>query len=98
MIRDFTDFGFAQGELSEGAELLIVIRRSKENPEKPKHDLVIFSPSDEVEPGSSKLYIYNAVWNKESPEKGHHYYSNHELVTYARTSSCMHIYYLQIQV
>ena len=72
MIGDFTDFGFAQRELSEGAELLIVIRRGKKNPEKPKHDLVIFSPSDAVEPGSSKLYIYNAVWNKESPEKGHH--------------------------
>ena len=93
MIRDFTDFGFAQGELSEGAELLIVIRRSKENPEKPKHDLVIFSPSDEVEPGSSKLYVYNAVWNKESPEKGHQYIiaimSCVFMVMYAWTSSCM---------
>lgn len=71
VIRDFTDFGFAQRELSEGAELLIVIGRGKKNSEKPKHDLVIFSPSDAVESGSSILYIYNAVWNKESPEKGH---------------------------
>ena len=71
MIGGYTEFGFTQEELSDGAELLMVIRRGKGDPDQPKHDLVIFSHNDLVEPDSSKLYIYNAVWKKESQDKGH---------------------------
>lgn len=70
VIGGYTEFGFTQEELSEGAELLMVIRRGEEDPDKPKHDLVIFSHNDVVEPDSSKLYIYNAVWRRDSVGKG----------------------------
>lgn len=67
MIGDYTDFGFMQGELKKGSEVVLIIRRDNENFAKPKHDLLTFT---EVGPDFSKLYIYNAVLNSKKNSGG----------------------------
>ena len=64
VVSEFTDFGFMEAELSAGTDVVLVIRRDGGNLYKPKHHLLT-SDRTTVEKDSTKLYIYNAIWNKD---------------------------------
>ena len=67
VINSFTDFGFMEAELSSRMDVLIVIGRDSDNPEKPRHRLIT-SDSRNIETDSTKLYLYNAVWNRDETD------------------------------
>ncbi len=50
--------------------LLIIGRDSMYPASKPKHHLETFDKLDDFESESSKLYVYNAMWNKINPNAG----------------------------
>lgn len=68
VIHKYTDYGFMKGELNEQEKMVMILTRNKKDPKKPHHELLTFPQS--VEPDSSKLYIYNAVWNAETQGRG----------------------------
>ena len=67
MINTYTDFGFMDAELGNSVDVLLLVRRDSDNPLKPKHHLIT-SDGNNVERDSSKLFIYNAVWNRAQNE------------------------------
>ena len=68
--------------LHSNMEMLLVIGRDTQDSNKPKHHLHAFDQT-EVESMSSRLFVFNAMWNKEYPDKGQPY--NIIIIT-----TCMH--------
>lgn len=60
-----------ESELSQNKEIILLISRNPDNLHKPKHHLIVFDHST-VDIDSTKLYIYNGIWNKQHREKGGH--------------------------
>ena len=67
--HNFTSYGFMEPRLNSDMQLLLVISRNNDHPDKPKHYLTTFD-QNEVDAESSKLYIFNAVWNQIDREQG----------------------------
>ena len=67
MLSLFTDFGFMEGELTSSMDVLVVIGRDSDRPDRPKHRLIT-SDRRHIDAGSTKLYLYNAVWNRDELE------------------------------
>ena len=55
--------------LHSAMDMLLVIGRDGASPRKPKHYITTFD-HNEVEMDSSKLYVHNAMWNKEDSSTG----------------------------
>jgi hypothetical protein len=72
--NEYTNFGFLDSQLSANGEMLLIIRRDTRTPSFPMHHLISFDAltSSQSDPtfGSSKLYIYNAIWNKNNANQG----------------------------
>lgn len=60
-----------ESELSQSKEIILLISRNPDNLHKPKHHLLVFDHST-IDIDSTKLYIYNGIWNKQHKEKGGH--------------------------
>ena len=59
-----SEYGYIEGEVSSDEEVLVIVRRSKTDPHKPQHDIKLFPTK--LEDDTSRVYLYNAVWNTNS--------------------------------
>ncbi|CAI8052988.1 hypothetical protein GBAR_LOCUS28991 [Geodia barretti] len=56
------EYGYIEGEVGMGDEVVVIVRRSQTHPHQPAHDIKEFSTGD-LSSDASKVYLYNAVWN-----------------------------------
>lgn len=62
-----------ESDLSPNMEVIMLLSRHSGDPSKPKHNLLVFDQST-IPPDSSKLYLYNAMYNRISNNQGKHVY------------------------
>ena len=70
----YTDFGFIDPDISQENEIVLIIRRDSENQLQPRHHLIVFDPTS-VNTETSRLYIYNAIWNRNNNRRGNSSYN-----------------------
>ena len=56
------DYGYIEGEVGMGDEVVVIVRRSDRDPLKPAHDIKRF-PARDLGSDTSRIYLYNAVWS-----------------------------------
>ena len=56
------EYGYIEGEVGMGDEVVVIVRRSQTHPHQPAHDIKEF-PTGDLSSDTSKVYLYNAVWN-----------------------------------
>lgn len=61
-------YGFVD-DVRKDEELLVIVRRSKTNPQMPHHDIIHLQRSGELSKNISRVYIHNAI-SSSSAEKG----------------------------
>ena len=52
-------------ELDEDKRVVIILGRDSEEPSKLDHRLLVFEGENQADPDSSKLFIYNSLWNSQ---------------------------------
>ena len=61
------EYGYIEGKVNSGDEVIVIVRRSEVNPQKPQHDIKHFTT--DLNKDTSRVYLYNAVWNT-NPDLG----------------------------
>ena len=54
-------YGYIDGEVGRGEEVMVIVRRGKTNPQEPEHDIKHFPAN--LSKNTSSVYLYNAIWN-----------------------------------
>ena len=58
-------------ELDEDKRVVIILGRDREEPSKLDHRLLVFEGGEsQADPDSSKLFIYNSLWNSQHGMEG----------------------------
>ena len=68
VISDYTEFGLFEGKFLPESEAVIIIGRDRDQPDKPTHRAIVFHRNIEAE--SSRLYLFNSVWDGQTEPGG----------------------------
>ena len=62
------EYGYISGEMGRQDEVLVVVRRSLTQPQRPSHDIKRFQT--DLDSGVSRVYLYNGVWSNNTDLQG----------------------------
>ena len=61
MVNKAVGYGYIDGEVGRDEEVLVIMRRSKTNPQESEYDIKHFTTK--LSNNTSNVYLYNAIWN-----------------------------------